>query len=59
MDEWNISFDIFGGMTMDEWEKEMAIILMHADLGDTAFNDVEKKTQLRIPTGLCVASRAG
>ncbi|XP_041713026.1 uncharacterized protein LOC121546074 [Coregonus clupeaformis] len=40
---WNISFDIFGDMTMDEWEKEMAIIPRHADLGDTALNDLEKR----------------
>jgi hypothetical protein len=52
MDKWNMYFDLFDGITMDEWEKEMAIIPRHADLKDTALNDLEKsrngkKTQLR------------
>ena len=48
---------------MAEWEKEIiTIIPRHSDLEDTALNDLEKsrneKTQLRLETGLFVASRA-
>jgi hypothetical protein len=32
---------------MDEWEKEMAILPRHADLEDTALNDLEKSSDER------------